>query len=252
MTEERKPTMLDFIEWSKQWAYELWLCGFSGSTRWDDPRWDRFSSQLYGPLTYSDARPSEFQEDPNSRKTRILNEWANELAKDIERIRIVQLHPELRKEANGVADAMLKDKGVSQEVIAAFKQVLPYKMAHYLRVQNYKPDDMMVLLWILREDGDVIRPVVVNITQDLSKAAEEIRRAFPLISDQAWKENDEPWKYSFIIGFRTSKNPGCDGVLNTTSDYRKMILEIRSASTPTTSAVLYHVSKFPVSSQSDF
>ena len=243
---DQTPTAQDLIAWSKAWASDLWLCDFvdSGDLHWFD------SSQFA--LCEKSSNDDPFEKHPDFHTQSALEACDEQLEVEAERVNLVGLHPRVRKEANAIVDSMLREAGVSAEVIASFKQVLPYKMAHLHAVQHPKPKAEIVSLWVLKGYGigpEVTRKreslvsVELNIKLHWTEVKERLRIVSERVGCETSEEKPEHWEYVFLKGDRTNKNSGSDGILATSSDYVKMVDVILSKTTPQTSAILFRVSQ---------
>ena len=240
------PTAQDLIAWSKGWASDLWLCDFVGSG--DLNYFDSSQFGLCG--KFGDDDP--FEEHPDFDTKRVLEAYDEQLEVEAERVRLVSLHPEVRQEANAVIDSMLHEAGVSLEVIASFKQVLPYKMAHLHAIHHPKPKAEIVSFWVLKGYGigpevtmerESLVSVEFNIKLHWTEVKERLRIVSERVGCETPEEKHEGWEYVFLKGDCTNKNSGSDGVLKTSSDYVKMVDVILSNTTPQTSAIVFRVSQ---------
>ena len=241
---EQKPTPQNLIEWSQKWASDLWLCDFVTSS---DINW--FDSSGFG-LRGKPSDDQPFEEHPDFHTRRILEDWNEELEADAERIRLVQNHSGVRREANAIVDSMLRQAGVIPEVIASFKQVLPYKMAHLHAIQHPKPKAETVSLWVLKDYGiapeaSQKRENLVSVEFNIKLHWTEVKTRLQIVSERHACETSEVgpehWEYVYLNDGLTNKNSGSDGVLKTTSDYTNMVNTILSKTTPQTSAILFQV-----------
>lgn len=242
------PTAEDFVEWSKRWAKELALVAFPlhDDSDWFDPSIFSLRTDFNGNAPYA--------ESPDLTAATF---WAKqvELRKaEADRVRLLQFHPETRKQANALGDAMLRDAGVSEEVIAMFKQVLPYKMAHLHKIRYPQPGPETIFFWVSKEkldfltrDDDYEQMVLVefNILADWSDVKEKIENYCEPLGGDDDKQWPRRWEYMLIIQSKYEMNGASpsDGALEKPDDYYKMIDTIRDPNIPYTSAIVFQVSE---------
>ena len=277
-----EPSPEEFIEWSKSWANEMWLCSKISSTDVDYVSTSASSINLPSqqvkqslltkrgvqlpegtgaytidgetfyaapphPITQHFGPPQSVLTNA-AYKQMILEAKKNLTKDDANRVRLVELSPGVRKQANALADEMLRRAGASQEVIRSFKQVLPYKMAHLERLQNPRVAGITVPLMVFA--GDASNPAFSRNTEKLTTIYatlrhdwDEFRRMLDTFRKSAKFPGPQPEyrEYVFVSNNRLHGRSGSDGVLKSSKEYDHMIETVRNKRNFITSAIIFQV-----------
>jgi hypothetical protein len=236
-TDSSKPTIEEIFQWSEIWAQRLFLWGVT-----EPGDLDYFDSSGWV-LHLGSSR--EQQKPPVSEQE--CAEFENFS------LRSVRAYPQVRREANDIADRMLKDSGATDDEIATFKQVLPYKLAHLHHIRNPKPKVRTVTLWIYKKNLHLFNMVdpkldLLHITLNVELSYYDVlaklhRRSNPKNYDDA--PRGIPWEYILVEGDEPHMSEEkSDGIIEDRYGWESLLRTMLRNDTPYTSAILFQVSNY--------
>ena len=225
--DSREPSTAEILEWSEQWAIQLQLCG--------DLDYEP-SMEYHLHSSSSEAIPNTcdlLQQEQDIAELRNFN------------FRSVQDHPHKRKEANQFVDDLLREIGISEDNIARYGEVLPYKIAQLHRVRSPRPNIRRVPVWLYKKNINAHGPG--STSKDLYCFLIEARLSLEELQQQLHQAANSrlpahtEWEYTLLEGPHTIRSSANSGILRRLSDWRHVSRQILSPSNPYHAMIVFQV-----------